>query len=109
MQIYDLRKELLTNILPYEGEVYYLGSILTKNEADYFFEQLFKKISWKPDEARIFGKHIFTKRKIAWYADQPFSYTKYPNALAASFTPNKKNNATSNKPNFSHYCLICAS
>ncbi|MBI2785060.1 MAG: alpha-ketoglutarate-dependent dioxygenase AlkB [Legionella longbeachae] len=75
MQNYDLRNKLFTNILPYDGEVRYQGSILTKKEADYYFEQLFTQISWKPDEAIIFGKHIITKRKIAWYADQPFSYT----------------------------------
>ncbi|WP_115709288.1 alpha-ketoglutarate-dependent dioxygenase AlkB family protein [Legionella sainthelensi] len=75
MQNYDLRKKLFTNILPYDGEVYYQGCILTKNEADYYFEQLFTRISWKPDEAIIFGKHVVTKRKIAWYADKPFSYT----------------------------------
>ncbi|MCC5791848.1 MAG: alpha-ketoglutarate-dependent dioxygenase AlkB [Legionellaceae bacterium] len=75
MQNDDLRKKLFTNMLPYDGEVYYQGSILTKNEADDYFEQLFTQVSWKPDEAIIFGRHIITKRKIAWYADQPFSYT----------------------------------
>lgn len=75
MQNHDLHTKLFTNILPYDGEVYYLEPILTKDEADYYFEQLFTKISWKPDEAIIFGKHIITKRKMAWYADQPFSYT----------------------------------
>ncbi|RUQ92898.1 alpha-ketoglutarate-dependent dioxygenase AlkB family protein [Legionella septentrionalis] len=75
MQDDDLRIKLFANILPYEGEVYHHGIILTKNEADYFFNQLFTKIVWKPDEAKIFGKHIITKRKIAWYADKPFSYT----------------------------------
>jgi len=75
MQNYGLRKKLFNNILPHDGEVYYQGSILTQNEADYYFEQLFQKISWQPDEAIIFGKHITTKRKIAWYADKPFSYT----------------------------------
>lgn len=69
------KKKLFTNILPCDGEVYYLGPIVTKNEADYYFEKLFTQISWKPDEAIIFGKHIITKRKIAWYADHPFSYT----------------------------------
>src|SRR5689334_19302234 len=75
MQNDDLQKKLFTNILPYDGEVYYQGAILTKNETDYYFEQLVTKISWKPDEALIFGKHIITKRKIAWYADKPYSYT----------------------------------
>jgi alkylated DNA repair dioxygenase AlkB len=75
MDNYDLRKKNYANILPYDGEVYYQGSILTRNEANYYYEQLLTQISWKSDEAIIFGKHITTKRKIAWYADQPFSYT----------------------------------
>lgn len=69
------RNKKFTNILPYDGEVYYQDLILTKNESDYYFKQLLTTISWKPDEALIFGKHIITKRKIAWYADNPFSYT----------------------------------
>ncbi len=32
-------------------------------------------ISWKNDEAVIFGKLILTKRKVAWYGDEEFSYT----------------------------------
>lgn len=75
MQNQNLQTTLFTNVLPYDGEVYYQGSVLTKNEADYYFKQLLTKISWKADEAIIFGKHIITKRKVAWYADKPFSYT----------------------------------
>jgi alkylated DNA repair dioxygenase AlkB len=30
---------------------------------------------WKHDEAVIFGKHITTKRKTAWYADERYAYT----------------------------------
>ena len=32
-------------------------------------------IEWENDKAIIFGKLIITKRKVAWYADQPFDYT----------------------------------
>ncbi len=32
-------------------------------------------MAWKNDEAHIFGKHIITKRKVAWYGQQQFSYT----------------------------------
>jgi alkylated DNA repair dioxygenase AlkB len=32
-------------------------------------------IAWKNDEAVIFGKHLITKRKVAWYAADNLSYT----------------------------------
>lgn len=75
IMIYNVQKNLFANILPHDGEVYYQGCILSKNEATYYFEKLLKKITWKHDEAIIFGKHIITKRKIAWYAQRPFCYT----------------------------------
>lgn len=34
-----------------------------------------EEIAWKNDEAIIFGKHITTKRKVAWYAEEEFEYT----------------------------------
>ena len=36
---------------------------------------LLQEIPWKNDEAVIFGKHFITKRKVAWYGDNQFSYT----------------------------------
>ena len=39
------------------------------------------------DEAYIFGKHIITKRKVAWYGQQQFSYTySHANKTALPFT-----------------------
>jgi alkylated DNA repair dioxygenase AlkB len=67
------------NLLPYEGTVHYFGKILDIQEADHYFEKLSTGIEWKNDEARIFGKHFITKRKVAWYGDNSFSYT-YSNA-----------------------------
>ena len=32
-------------------------------------------IKWKNDEAIIFGRHIVTKRKVAWYGDLDYLYT----------------------------------
>ena len=34
-----------------------------------------KTIAWKNDEAFIMGKHIITKRKVAWYGNDQYSYT----------------------------------
>jgi len=58
-----------------EGIAKYYGAMMSLEEADDYFKRLFNTIEWKNDEAHIYGKHIVTKRKVAWYADQPFSYT----------------------------------
>ncbi|MDR3501424.1 MAG: alpha-ketoglutarate-dependent dioxygenase AlkB [Legionella sp.] len=65
----------LHNLLPYEGTAHYYGPIMTQQMADAFYDALIQTIQWKNDEAIIYGKKIITKRKVAWYADQPFSYT----------------------------------
>ena len=69
-----MEKEQL-NILPFEGEVLYLGQIIEKEEASKYLEKLLKNIEWKHDEAIIFGKLITTKRKVAWYGDKNFEYS----------------------------------
>ncbi|OAQ39308.1 DNA methylase [Pedobacter psychrophilus] len=63
------------NLLPKDGEVIYYGPIISIQQANNFLQQLLDNIQWKNDEAVIFGKHIITKRKVAWYADANFSYT----------------------------------
>jgi alkylated DNA repair dioxygenase AlkB len=63
------------NLLPKDGIVNYYGKVFSKKEADYYLECLLRTIEWKNDEAVIFGKHIITKRKVAWYGDQDFEYT----------------------------------
>ena len=51
------------------------GIIFSKDEIDFFFNQLATEITWGNDEVLIFGKRITTKRKTAWYGDKPFAYT----------------------------------
>lgn len=63
------------NHLPYDGTLHYWGQILPTSQAQYYFNKLLNEIEWKNDEAIIFGKHIVTKRKMAWYADRHYSYT----------------------------------
>ena len=63
------------NLLPYDGEANYYGQILSLSDANYYYEKLLNTIEWKNDEAIIFGKRIITKRKIAWYGDENYSYT----------------------------------
>jgi alkylated DNA repair dioxygenase AlkB len=63
------------NLLPKEGNVNYYGRLLPKEKAYYYFNTLLHAIVWKNDEAIIFGKHIVTKRKVAWYGDKAFEYS----------------------------------
>ena len=63
------------NHLPYDGEVNYYGTIFNYQQANHYLETLLNTIEWRNDEAIIMGKHIITKRKVAWYGEKPFEYT----------------------------------
>jgi alkylated DNA repair dioxygenase AlkB len=75
MELFDIKPKDLKNLLPKDGMVCYYGKVLSPLEAQTYFDVLNQGIEWKNDEAIIFGKHIITKRKAAWYADEPFKYT----------------------------------
>ena len=63
------------NVLPNDGTVHYLGMILNQDQANHYLQNLLREVPWKNDEAIIYGKHIITKRKVAWYGDKNFAYT----------------------------------
>lgn len=63
------------NWLPYEGKVNYYGRIFSPEEADFYLDKLLETIDWRNDEAVIFGKRIITRRKVAWYGEEPYEYT----------------------------------
>lgn len=67
--------DLKSTILPYDGEVIYYGKIFSLKEANDYTKKLLETIEWKNDEAFIFGKHLVTARKVAWYAENTLSYT----------------------------------
>lgn len=73
MNLFD--NEKIDNLLPHDGVVTYYGKILTQKVAMHYFNRLLQTIEWKNDEAVIFGKHIITKRKAAWYGDSDYAYT----------------------------------
>ena len=65
------------NLLPHDGEVNYYGKILNQQESQNYLDKLLHTIGWKNDEAIIFGRHIITKRKAAWYGDDGYNYTYF--------------------------------
>lgn len=68
-------KYYINNILPNDGTVSYYQNIIKSDKADKYYDLLLKNICWKNDEVIVFGKHIITKRKIAWYGDSNLVYT----------------------------------
>lgn len=73
------------NILPKDDTVNYYGRIVTLKEANQYLDLLLQTILWQNDEAIIFGKHITTKRKAAWYGDSDYLYT-YSNTTKQALT-----------------------
>ena len=63
------------NILPYDGVTIYYGKVFNQVEAQYYFDNLWRGIAWRNDELIMFGKHITTKRKVAWYGDSDYTYS----------------------------------
>ena len=63
------------NLLPYDGDVRYHGVVMGQGQADDFFRRLLEEIPWAHDELVMFGRPVVTRRKVAWYGDQPFAYT----------------------------------
>ena len=65
----------MINLLPFDGQADYYGQVMPAEEAERYMERLMSEIEWRNDEAVIFGRHIVTKRKVAWYGDNTYTYT----------------------------------
>lgn len=89
MSLTAIKEKSSENLLPYDGEVYYYGTILSKQESIQYLNKLLTGIEWKNDEAKIFGKHFITKRKVAWYGDDGFDYS-YSNTTRSALTWTKE-------------------
>ncbi|MBN8719324.1 MAG: alpha-ketoglutarate-dependent dioxygenase AlkB [Sediminibacterium magnilacihabitans] len=75
MDLFSNSIDETTNLLPKDGIVNYFGKLLSRKASDHYFDRLLEDIRWKNDEAIILGKHIITKRKVAWYGDSNYAYT----------------------------------
>ena len=75
MDLFNQESVENVNLLPKDGTVNYYGKIMTNAKSLSYLDYLLNEIQWKNDVAVIFGKRIETKRKVAWYAENPFEYT----------------------------------
>jgi alkylated DNA repair dioxygenase AlkB len=88
MELFDFPSDSSANLLPGDGIVNYYGKLMSTNDASEMAQALLDRIEWRNDEAVIYGKRIITKRKVAWYGEEAFSYT-YSNTTktALPWTP----------------------
>jgi alkylated DNA repair dioxygenase AlkB len=75
MDLFSSQIDPSQNLLPNDGVVNYFGPVLDQTEADDYFQRLWDTIPWERDMLIMFGKHIETKRKVAWFGDKPYVYT----------------------------------
>lgn len=72
-----------TERLPYDKSLLDYGPILAPEKAVDYYNRLLEEIPWQHDTAFIYGKHIVTKRQVAWFADGGFDYN-YSNTTRPS-------------------------
>lgn len=65
-----LFEDASTNLIPFQGEVYYYPNFFT---ADYF-DVLKRKIEWNQEAIWMFGKRVMQPRLTALYGNQEISY-----------------------------------
>ena len=56
------------------SKVIYQPELLDIVECHSLYDYFLNNLDWRHDTARIYGKTITTKRKIAWFADQDLDY-----------------------------------
>ena len=74
IDLFEQQLDSSKNRLPYNGEVYFYGRLLPLENTEAYYQRLLEEVKWQSDKAVLYGKHIVTKRKVAWYGDEPYKY-----------------------------------
>ena len=62
-------------LLPYNGAVEYTPSLFSRADSDSLFQELLETTPWQEDEVVLFGQRRILSRKVAWMADEGFTYS----------------------------------
>lgn len=63
-----------TNLLPFQGEVYFIPNFFSLEEADLYFKLLQEELVWQQEPIWMFGKQVLQPRLTALYGDPKVSY-----------------------------------
>ena len=66
---------LLKNLLPCDGEVYYIPNFLESSYASSLFDTLRREILWKEDSVKVFNKVYLQPRLTALYGSKSYTYS----------------------------------
>jgi len=64
------------NLLPFDGELYWLRAFYPPAVADYYYQQLEQTLAWQSEQLFIYGRWLTVPRLMAWYGD-PGRYYRY--------------------------------
>lgn len=65
----------ISNLLPYNGEVFLFPDIFNLIDRNRWMHSLTNTIQWRQDEIKMFGKKVFIPRLNAWYGDKEVRYS----------------------------------
>ena len=63
------------NLLPLDGEAYYLPNFFSPQDSATFFPLLLETVPWKQEPIRMFGKQVMQPRLTAYFGDPHLTYT----------------------------------
>lgn len=63
-----------TNLVPFDGELYWLQAFFPSAQADKLFKELYENLAWQQERLFIYGRWIDVPRLMAWYGDAGARY-----------------------------------
>ncbi len=62
------------NLIPFDGELYWISGFYRQAEADAYFRQLYSSLAWRRERLFIYGRWLPVPRLMAWYGDPQACY-----------------------------------
>lgn len=63
-----------SNLVPFEGELYWLSRFYPQTEADAYFQRFYQGLDWRQEQLFIYGRWLLAPRLIAWYGESQARY-----------------------------------
>lgn len=64
-----------SNLLPLDGELFYLPDFIEPSRALSLLETLDTRIGWQQEEIKLYGRAVKVPRLVCWYGDAGANYT----------------------------------